>query len=102
MFVQFQSKISYNKMLPLQLKQRQSLVLAQLENVQNEKGQGTQRETALCECAEHLNNLSALLSTSLVAKIIIVLSYKLLERLVAASVFCKFLQSLLICSLVPI
>ena len=73
MFVQFQSKISYNKMLPLQLKQRQSLVLEQLENVQNAKGQGTQRETALCECAEHLNNLSALLSTSLVAIITIVL-----------------------------
>ena len=73
MFVQFQSKISYNKMLPLQLKQRQSLVLEQLENVQNAKGQGIQRETALCEWAEHLNNLSALLSTSLVAIIIIVL-----------------------------
>ena len=67
MFVQFQSNISYNKMLPLQLKQRQSLVLEQLENVQNAKGQDTQRETA------HLNNLSALLSTSLVAIIIIVL-----------------------------
>ena len=73
MFVQFQSKISYNKMLPLQLKQRQSLVLEQLENAQNAKGQGTQKETALCEWAEHLNNLSALLSTSLVAMIVIVL-----------------------------
>ena len=49
------------------------MVLKQLENVQNAKGQGTQRETALCEGAEHRNNLSALLSTSLVAIIVIVL-----------------------------
>ena len=67
MFVQFQIKISYNKMLPLQLKQRQSLVLEQPENVINARGQVTQGETALCEWAEHLNNISALLNTSLVA-----------------------------------
>jgi len=59
MFVQVQSKIFCNKILPLQLKQRQSLVLKQLENVPNARGQVTQAETALCEWAKNLNNLLA-------------------------------------------
>ena len=54
-FVQVQSKIFCNKVLPLQLKQRQSVVPEQVENVPNTKGQVTQEETALCEWAEHLD-----------------------------------------------
>ena len=38
-------------MLPLLLKQRLALVLEELENVLNAKGQVTQGETALCEWA---------------------------------------------------
>ena len=60
MFVQFQGRISYNKMLSLQLKQRQSLVLEQPENVLKAKGQVTQGESALCEWGKHPNNISAL------------------------------------------
>ena len=41
--------------------ERQSLVLEQLENVLNTKGQATQGETTLCEWAKHPNYLSALL-----------------------------------------
>ena len=101
----------------LKLHEPLRLVLEQPENALNAKGQVTQGETALCEWAENLNNLSALLSTSLIAIIIIVTvlyaspvfgvrvrvrSYKLLMCLIVSSVFCKLVQSLLICSLVPI